>query len=157
MNKEKLVACVEDYLKEHNNDAFLVDLKVSPKNEIQVFMDAMEGFGIESCISLTKFIENKFDRDEEDYELQVSSYSVSEPLLLVQQYVKNIGRDLEVLLKDNTKVTGTLLGVEGDVIELQREEMVVVEGKKKKQKQIINEKLNITQDINRCKIVISFK
>lgn len=157
MNKERIIECVETFVKEQKEDAFLVEVKVSPANEIQIVMDAISGFGITDCIALNKFIEQHFDREEEDYELQVSSYSVSEPLILSQQYVKNIGRELEILLKNNQKITGVLKHVDGDQIQIEREEMVIEEGKKKKQKQIIKDNLNFKEDINRCKIVISFK
>jgi ribosome maturation factor RimP len=64
---------------------------------------------IEHCIELSKFIESQLNREIEDYELNVSSSGLDQPYKLSRQYIKNVGRDVAVLLKDNNKVEGTLI------------------------------------------------
>ena len=48
-------------------DLFLVDLRVSPANEIVVEIDSPEGVDIDTCADITRRIEQEFDRDVEDY------------------------------------------------------------------------------------------
>ena len=45
------------------------------------------------------------------FHLEVSSPGLDEPLKLHRQYLKNIGRKVEVLLKDGRKIEGKLLEV----------------------------------------------
>ena len=52
---------------------FLVDLKVSSSNVISLSFDKIEGVSFEDCLTITKHIEEYFDRDIEDYELNVYS------------------------------------------------------------------------------------
>ncbi len=49
-----------------NSEHFLIDLSVSSSNQIQVFIDSMEGLPIIECVKYTKLIEEEFDRDVED-------------------------------------------------------------------------------------------
>ena len=58
------------------------------------------------------------DREEHDFSLQVMSAGLSEPLLLPRQYRKNIGRELDILLSDSTKIEGELAGVDDEKITL---------------------------------------
>ena len=48
------------------------------------------------------------DRDEEDFALDVSSAGADQPLKLIRQYRKNVGRDLEVVTTDGERAEGTL-------------------------------------------------
>jgi ribosome maturation factor RimP len=61
---------------------------------------------------LSKFIESQLDREIEDFELNVSSSGLDQPYKLSRQYIKNIGREVAVLQKDNTKIEGTLLAAD---------------------------------------------
>jgi ribosome maturation factor RimP len=54
---------------------------------------------------------------EGEFSLEVSSPGLDEPLQLHRQYVKNIGREIEVLFTDDTRKEGKLLEVaESDII-----------------------------------------
>ena len=72
--------------------------------EIRIFIDSDSRVLIEHCIELSKFIESQLDRDVEDFELNVSSSGLDQPYRLSRQYIKNIGREVSVLQKDNTKI-----------------------------------------------------
>ncbi len=93
---------------------FLVDLKILPGNRIEVFIDGDNGVGINECVDLSRHIEKSLDRDVEDFSLEVSSPGATIPLKLSRQYIKHIGRDVELKLTDGTSITGTLIEVGKD-------------------------------------------
>lgn len=95
-------------------DLFLVDIKVTPNNEITVTVDSVEGVDIEQCLEITRRIEETFDRDVEDYELEVGSAGLTSPLKVKGQYDKNIGNPVEVVTRDGRKIHGTLSAVADD-------------------------------------------
>lgn len=89
----------------------LVDLTVTPSNEITVEIDSTEGVDINQCAEITRTIEAVFDREEEDYELEVGSSGLTSPLKIRAQYIKNVGNDMEVLTRDGRKLHGILTEV----------------------------------------------
>lgn len=96
------------------SDAFLVDIQIKPGNEIVVEIDSNNGVDIDLCADITRKIEAAFDRDKEDYSLEVGSAGVTAPFKVVEQYTKNIGKEVEVLTKDGRKIHGVLASVDGD-------------------------------------------
>ena len=101
MNKEQITKILEDYLQESGK--FIVDLHISTGNVIQISLDSDTGIMIEDCVDLTRFFEKTFDREEEDYELKISSYGIDKPLLILRQYNKVIGRDILVKQNEGTE------------------------------------------------------
>ena len=91
-----------------DKDFFLVDVTVSRGNKITVQADHVNGITIEQCAEISKKISLKLDRDTEDYSLVVSSPGLDAPIKVVQQYRKNIGRSLDISLKDGTSLKGML-------------------------------------------------
>ena len=89
-------------------DLFLVDVKVKPDNLIEVEIDSENPISIEDCEKLTKEIEGEFDRDKEDYTLEVGSAGITSPFKVKRQYRKYIGQEVEVLKKDGKKLSGLL-------------------------------------------------
>jgi ribosome maturation factor RimP len=87
---------------------FLVDVKVSRDNRIEVFIDGDEGVKIQDCIDLSRKVESQLDREEEDFELSVLSWGLGEPLRLKRQYVKNIGKKVELVLLSGEVIEGVL-------------------------------------------------
>jgi len=98
MDKKRIEKILEDYLQESGK--FVVDLQISTGNVIQIALDSDTGIMIEDCVDMTRFFEKTFDREEEDYELKVSSYGIDKPLLILRQYNKVIGRDILVKIKE---------------------------------------------------------
>jgi ribosome maturation factor RimP len=90
-------------------DRFAVSVAVRSDNRIRIFIDSDTQVFIEHCIELSKFIESQLDRETEDFELNVSSSGLDQPYKLSRQYIKNIGREVSVLQKDNSKIEGTLI------------------------------------------------
>jgi len=99
---------------------FLVDIRIKPTNNIKVFIDGDEGITIEKCVrfnrSLYKKIEEANMFPDGDFSLELSSPGLDEPLKLIRQYKKNIGRKVEVVLLDGTKKEGSLREVSEDGI-----------------------------------------
>ena len=138
-----------------NSDLYLVETKVSSNNTISVMIDSFAGVPIIKCIELSRAIDGQLDRDVEDYELSVSSAGIGQTFQVVQQYHKNVGKNVEVLTTEGNKVIGKLLVVGENEIEIEVEELVKVEGKKKKQ--LITNTLPINFDqIKSTKDIITF-
>ena len=117
---------------------FLVSIKVKPTNNIKVFIDGDEGFPIDTCAhinrKLYKLIEENGFYPEGDFSLEVSSPGVTEPLKLIRQYKKNIGRDLEIVFNDQTVQEGKLVEMaESDVVL----EQTIGKGKKAVTQQLV--------------------
>ena len=85
-----------------------MDVRVDAGNRIEVEIDSDEPVSIEECESLTRAIESEFDRDKEDYELEVGSAGLTSPFKVRRQYLKYIGQEVEVLPKDGKKISGIL-------------------------------------------------
>lgn len=118
-------------------DAFIVDIRVSADNGITVEIDSPTGVDIDTCVNVTRAIESKFDRDAEDYDLEVGSAGLTSPFKVKEQYDKNVGNRIEVLTRDGRKLRGELVEV-GDRREdgsfkftILVPEKVKVEGKKR--------------------------
>lgn len=99
-------------------DLFLVDLKVSVASDITIVLDGDQGVSIQDCLDASRAIEFNIDREEQDFSLQVMSAGLSEPLTLPRQFQKNVGRDLEILFEDTTKIQGELASVDDEKITL---------------------------------------
>lgn len=110
---------------------FLTDLKVSDSNDITVEIDSMTPGDIEECVRLTKAIENEFDRDKEDYQLEVGTAGLTSPIKVRKQYDKYLGKDLEVLTSDGRKLHGMLKAAGDSDITLSILQKVKKEGQKK--------------------------
>lgn len=123
---------VEQYLEGKKYE--LIELRVSPKNEILVEIDAYDGVDVDFCAELNQYIQQNLDREVEDYELEVGSVSLTAPFKTKMQYEKNLGHDVEVLGKDGKKYRGQLVEVNDDDFKIDAEVMEAVEGKKRKQK-----------------------
>lgn len=113
-------------------DCFLVSLSISGDNQIMVEIDSETSVDLDFCVELTRYIEQHFDRDAEDYSLEIGSYSITKPFVDRRQYRKNIGRKVEVLTEESRKIRGTLVAVDNDGFTLEIEEKELVEGQKRK-------------------------
>jgi ribosome maturation factor RimP len=136
-------------------DLYIVEVTVAPGNRITVLIDSMKGINIDDCVMVSRGIEQQLDREVEDFELEVSSPGLSRPFKVPQQYQKNIGREVEVLLKNGQKQKGILLSQDGENFELEIQKKVRLEGKKRPE--LITEKLNLKiNEVNSTKLVINF-
>lgn len=112
IDKELLQRTVEEAIAGSN--MFVVDVRVTPTNEITVEIDSLEGIDIDTCAALTRRIEEVFDREVEDYQLEVGSAGLTAPFKVRGQYLKNIGNEVQVLTRDGRKLKGILTEVADD-------------------------------------------
>lgn len=114
IDKELLKQTVTDAMA--GSDLFLTNITVSGDNDITVEIDSATGVDIDACAAITRAIEAAFDRDTEDYSLEVGSAGITSPMRVRGQFVKNVGNDVEVLKHDGHKLHGVLtLVAEGDI------------------------------------------
>ena len=154
INKETVKQLVNEKIAD--TDYFLVDVVVSPSNAITVEIDTQDGVNVGFCAELSRHIESQLDREVEDYELEVGSAGLTSPFKVVEQYLKNIGNEVEVLTKDDKKISGVLTEVASETFTLEIEKMVKKEGAKRKV--LENETLLINFDsVKYTKYIIKFK
>jgi ribosome maturation factor RimP len=130
IEKETVKRIVDEFLTQSVN--YLVNIDVKPDNVIVVEIDGDRAVSIDDCISLSKFIESKLDRDTEDYELEVGSAGIGQPFKILRQYLKNVGNEVEVLTKSGVKHTGILKSADAETFVLTMKKQVKPEGAKRK-------------------------
>jgi ribosome maturation factor RimP len=115
MANETIINTITGFIEQllaDQSEVFLVDLRIKPTNNFKVFLDADQGMSIEKCVSINrrlyKMIEEAGMFPEGDFSLEVSSPGLDEPLKKLRQYHKNIGRSVEVMKTDLTKIEGVL-------------------------------------------------
>ena len=106
IEKIKILDLVQSQLE--GTERFLVNLKVTPDNRIFIDIDGDNGVTIDDCIELSRAVEGGLDRNEEDFELNVSSAGADQPLKKPRQYRRHVGRDLEVTTLDGRTMVGCL-------------------------------------------------
>lgn len=149
IDKKRVQKLSEDFISD--KDIFLVDVKVSTTNRISVLADKPSGISIDECAMISRHINSHLDREEEDYELKVSSPGIDKAFQVIDQYRMNIGKEVEVTDKENDKVRGILNNVEGDGFE------ILAEKRKKGKKKEINELSYNFEDVKKVKLIIRFK
>jgi len=154
IDKQEIGAIVDVQLQ--NGDLFLVDVTVTPDNRISVEIDGDRAVSIDDCIALSRTIESHFDRDVEDFELEVGSCGITAPFKVLRQYRKNIGNEIEVVLKKGLKVKGILDTISDESITLLTEKTVKPEGAKRKTT-ITEPTVYPFEEIKNAKYLIRFK
>jgi ribosome maturation factor RimP len=131
VNTQKIIVAAEQKLA--GTDMFVVGCTVSPANDIELLIDSDTSVAIESCVELSRAIEEQLDREEEDFSLTVASAGIGSDLKSLRQYRKLIGKSVEVLLFSGIKIVAQLVEADEMGITLSYEEKQTVEGKKRKQ------------------------
>lgn len=138
---------------EADPDVFLVEIRIKPTNNVKVFLDSDQGINIDRLIQynrkLYKDLEESALFPNGDFSLELSSPGLDEPLKLPRQYRKNIGRFVEVTLNDGSKLEGKLL-------ELDEQRIVVEEEKGKgKKKEIVQKEIPL-ETIKSTRVQVKF-
>lgn len=128
MEKEKIVAAVTELATGELGEVpgyFVVAVRLSPTNQLKVFVDADEGASIDRLAKLNRALYRKIEEaglfGTATFSLEVSSPGLDEPLKLTRQYRKNIGRRVEVSLADDSHLVGVLRGVTEEALTLEHE------------------------------------
>ncbi len=154
IEKSVITQLVEEKLVSSEN--YLVDVMIHPGNLIVVEIDNDEGVCVEDCAELSRYLEEHLDRDVEDFELEVGSAGITSPFKILRQYKKNIGNEVEMLLKSGIKLSGVLKAAEEEGVVVTIEKQVKPEGAKRKI--TIQEDLSYTfEEIKYTKYLIRFK
>lgn len=134
--KEKVNSLLTEALSERPS-LFLIDLTITDVFKVIVTLDGDNGVALQDCIDISRAIESKLDREDQDYSLEVASVGVGSPLKLVRQYIKNIGRTL-IVTTNTEKIEAELVDANEDFIILSwkaREPKKIGKGKETVQKE----------------------
>ena len=113
---------------------YLVDVTISKDNDIEVTIESEEGtVELDDCVAISRFFETQFDREKEDYSLTVTSAGLDQPFKVFKQYLKSVGKKVEVMLKGGKKIVAQLVEADEESITLKYTVKEAVEGKKKKE------------------------
>ena len=155
ITSEALGNTIANYLTD--NGLFLVDIEISKDNDITIAVESREGdVKIDNCIDIDRIVSGVFDRDVEDYSLTVTSAGLDQPFKVLDQYLKFVGSEVEVVVKGGGKVKGILSKADEGGFEITTSKMVKVEGSKKKVQQDTVTPYTY-EGIKSCKPVINFK
>ena len=153
-NREKIVALIAPKLEELG--CFLVDVKINPSvNKYEIFIDNMEGVTIEACMKVSRYLESQIDLDDsfpQQYSLDVSSPGMENPFKVPQQYAKNIGKTVELVLNSGIKKEGILKEADAEKLRLE----VHIPPPKKGMKPKIEEAVFAMEEIKSTKKKITF-
>jgi ribosome maturation factor RimP len=152
--EEKKVRDIVDEALALNESLFLIELSISVNNKIQVTVDGDNGVPLSECIRISKNINDNFDREKEDFSLEVATPDISQPIKVKRQYIKNINRILKVKTADE-EFEGTLTAAD--------ENEIVVNWKEREPKPIGKGKITVEKtvtiahkDIKEAKVKILF-
>jgi ribosome maturation factor RimP len=159
INAKKIQILAEEFLE--GTSAFIVDVKVASGNVIRISLENDDRTSITDCVELSRHIEGSFDREEEDFSLDVGSPGLDQPLKVLRQYLKIIGKQIAVNLIEGKKIQGELVSVEEDEGEfkslvLKTREKKRIEGRKATE-WVDEEHQFQAGDIEWTKVIISFK
>ena len=153
MNQTKVIDLVNEALA-LDESLYLIDLSISENNKIKVIIDGDKGVPLSECIRVSRNVEHNFDRDEEDFSLEVSTPDIAHPLKVKRQYIKNINRILKVKTSEED--------LEGVLVEAD-EDKIVLNWKAREPKPIGKGKVTVDktaivfyEDIKEAKVKIVF-
>jgi ribosome maturation factor RimP len=148
---------VEELIKEavEINNLFLIEYSISTEGKIMVLVDSINGIQLSECMAVSRHVEHNLDREEDDFAIEVSSPGLDVSFTVPEQYIKNIGRKVQVCLTTGDEFEGKLMNMENETIELEwkaREPKPVGKGKVT----VTKTKAIAMADISQTKVVISF-
>lgn len=132
---------------------FLIELKINADKSIKVVLDGDPEVRLEDCMQFSRAVEHEIDREVHDFALEVSSAGVGSPLVQKRQFIKNIGRQLEVVLTGEKPLKGILVEA--------TEEQIALQWKQREPKPVGKGKVTVTKKktlaytaIDRARVVI---
>jgi len=156
MNIESQIQAIEQRVKaliSAEPELFLVEIRIKPTNNIKVYIDGNHGVSVDRLVQYNRKLYKQLEEEgmfpEGDFSLELSSPGLDEPLKLHRQYLKNIGRYVEVTGKEGKRV-------EGKLISASDAEIVVEEVKGKGKKMETVQHTISFDDIKTTKIQIKF-
>lgn len=136
-----------------NTSLFLVEVKVLSNGKIEIFADSPSNITIDECAHLSKHIYHFLEENNlmhDNITLDVSSPGIDEPLKVAQQFEKQIGKQVDVVLKNGLKVTGELLSTTNTEVKVK--EVIII-----KKKENVEEHTYAFDEIKSVKKHFNFK
>ena len=154
IDKEFLITQAEEFLE--GSDNYLAEVIINPGNVISIEIDNDNGVNIDDCVKLSRYLESKLDRDDEDFEISVGSVGLTSPFKSVRQYIKHIGNEVEVLTKKGEKTSGILKTVTENEFTITTSKKIKLDSAKRKTE--VSEDLHFKfEEIKYTKYLIRFK
>lgn len=151
IREEHIQKLAEQELK--NTDKFIVELTVKAGNRIMVFIDSDSEISVDDCVALSRSLEEKLNKDEEDFDLMVSSAGLDQPFRLIRQYKKYCGRAVKVELEEGEKFEALLESVDDEGITVKK---LIRKHKSKPLQEGPEERLSFS-DIKETKPAVQFR
>ena len=136
----------ERFSEEDMLDCFTLEVKLEKSKRLTIFIDSDEGITYKKCARVSRFLEAEIEAKSwlpETYTIDVSSPGADKPLVHHRQYGKHIGRELEIVKNDESKLEGTLTG--------KTETAITIETKKKETIEVLFD------DMKETKVKLKFK
>lgn len=140
---------VEEFL---DQSLFVVDVGIAGAKghqKLRISLDGDSGITIDQCATVSRKLAARLDAEDlikDAYQLEVSSAGIDQPLKMLRQYHKNVGRQVKVTLKDGKEEKGALEAVSD-------KEVTVKKALKKKETELITISF---EDIQHTKVLITF-
>ncbi|MCX7728757.1 MAG: ribosome assembly cofactor RimP [Bacteroidia bacterium] len=148
---EQIKLAIQEFLNSKN--LFIVDIHISPQNNIDVIIDGDDYVSINDCTEVSRYIESILNRDIEDFSLTVSSPDATKPLKLPRQYPKHSGKEILIYTTDNQEIKGKILSANEKEINI----LVKTKEKNANKKTISEQEINIPfSTIKKAKIILPF-
>lgn len=138
-------------------DGFIVELSIGVGNNIKLLIDADHNISITECMSVSRNVEHNLDREVEDFSLEVSSAGLDQPFKHIRQYLKSIGRDVQVVNLDGKKIEGNLRAVDEESFTVVTKTKEKIEGRSKAKHWVEHDNIFKYKEIKQTKVIISFK
>lgn len=154
IQKQEIIDLVDQFLLASESESYLIDVTVSRDNQIVITLDNDEVITLDECTALNQYINERLDRDKEDFELEVGSAGLTAPLRTLRQYAKFEGETMEVMLRDGRKLRGILGATDDEGFDLTWTTLEHVidpaTGKRSKKKQEVEHHEHLShKDVNR--------
>ncbi len=153
--EDRVSELLHEVLDQHS-DLFLIEFQMDAQAHIRIVLDGDNGVNLEQCMTVSRHIEHQLDREENDFSLEVGSAGATSPLIHPRQFVKHIGRVLQLLTNDDQHIKATLLKTDETGIELQWKVRELKPIGKGKHTVVKNHRLDYS-NIKKATVIIQFK
>lgn len=139
--KEKIEAFLQSMFEK--STLFIAEVKVLPNTKIEVYIDKTDcNITIDECAKISRKLEEYLETNQlvgEKYTLEVSSPGMDQPLKVIQQYQKNIGKNIEIVMNGGIKIIGKLIAFNENTIEVEIEKKIKKESHTEKKEIALSE------------------
>lgn len=147
ISPNELTQIVNEHIAGH--DAFIVTVAINEGNSIVIELDSKNGLDMDLCANINHALQTHFGEELDNYDLEVGSVGLTTPLKTLQQYQNVVDEKVEVVTKEGKKLKGVMKEANETNFTIEIEQMVKLEGAKRKTLQ----KQNITLSYDDVKTV----